>query len=275
MHYRVFAVLVPFLLPIAASAADTPGATPKTAIEVCEPIGEQAYLKQLVCPDGKPPLFERKGNVGWRNEPASSEIVLATSRDREALMRNNIPAGVPDFHFIDEYDVTCSGQPTQKIYMDMYHCGALPSFTPPASFTLNVDPDILLFRNEYTRTKPTATEQKLIDRLYQCEAAMMFGSKLPFVKNPREMKLLYPRLNFTAIMLGGTSAQYRTHMDAIKERTKVDDKLAVAREFSKEADVCFDEFSKQADELKIFNWRSDKLRRLYPESDAAYRAPKN
>lgn len=270
MHRSAFTLLAASLFATSAFAAETPGQTAKSAIEVCEPIGQQAYLKQLVCPNGKAPLFERKGNVGFRNEPANPQVVMATIGDRDALMRNNIPAGTPDFHMVDEYDVTCAGTPPQKLYLDMYHCGALTPLTPPAGFSVDVDPDILVIRNNHTDTKPSADNQKLISRLLECEFGMLYGSKLPIVTNAAAMRALYPRLGVTAFMLGATADQYRAQGDAIKTRTTTGDKLTVATAIAREAEVCRSEFTARADELQLYKWRSSKLRKMYPEADAAY-----
>ena len=69
------------------------------------PSGQRAYLARLVCADGNPPSFQRKGSFG--------------------------PG--PYTSIIDGYEVDCAGTKT-LIFMDMYHPGyverrPVPPFT--------------------------------------------------------------------------------------------------------------------------------------------------
>src|SRR5690606_22705589 len=56
--------------PTSALPADTepapagPGSARLTAVEVCMPEGERAYLERLRCPDGVAPAHRRAGSVG-------------------------------------------------------------------------------------------------------------------------------------------------------------------------------------------------------------------
>ena len=70
------------------------------------PEGQIAYLKRLRCPSGAAPAYERKGNIG---------------------------AGVFG-NIVDLYQVTCPGQPTQDVHIDMYHDG--PEDRPVPGFTM-------------------------------------------------------------------------------------------------------------------------------------------
>ena len=82
------------------------------------PAGQRAYLASLACPGGQPLSYKRIGSVGPRNPfPAG-----ASESDKMALMqRVGLMKGEPDYHIVDEYDITC-GTVTRRIYMDMYHC---------------------------------------------------------------------------------------------------------------------------------------------------------
>lgn len=114
-----------------ATAAATLGSTRETAIEVCQPRGERAYLARLRCPDGKPAVFERTGNVGMRT--------AMTKPEHEEMVRQQIgggvPPGQPDFHTLDLYKVTC-GDRTTELLFDMYHCDKPAPDEAPAGFTI-------------------------------------------------------------------------------------------------------------------------------------------
>ena len=92
------------------------GLTKQMAVNVCEPNGERMYLAALRCPDGSTPQANRVGNVGARN-PGSSG-------NNPAMLDPNtvLPPGTVDEHIIDEYEVTCAGAASAKVYFDMYHC---------------------------------------------------------------------------------------------------------------------------------------------------------
>ena len=57
------------------------------------PAGQRAYLDRLVCPEGKPPTYERAGSAGMS------------------------PYGA----IMDIYTAACDAPPTRSIYIDMYH----------------------------------------------------------------------------------------------------------------------------------------------------------
>lgn len=74
------------------------------------PVGQQAYLRRLRCPDGTPPAFERKGNIG-------SGVYV---------------------YYVDHYMVTCPGAAPVDIFMDMYHDHV--EQRPVAGFTIEPAP---------------------------------------------------------------------------------------------------------------------------------------
>jgi hypothetical protein len=111
------------------------GVTRSTALEVCMPAGERAYLGRLRCPGGARATYERKGNVGRRTKARNArEEKEAAAQIRE----NRAPKpGGRDYHLLDLYEVTC-GDETYDIYMDMYHCDGAATEKVPAGFTLDV-----------------------------------------------------------------------------------------------------------------------------------------
>ncbi|HDS0948079.1 TPA: hypothetical protein QDZ34_000538 [Stenotrophomonas maltophilia] len=110
------------------------GLRKENPVEVCQPIGQHAYLARLVCSDQSRPRFERGGSVGNRNPPSSDRAVR--EREFEAMMTfAPLAEGATDYHVIDRYDVQC-GETTTAVYMDMYHCPAAPVQRAPAGFTL-------------------------------------------------------------------------------------------------------------------------------------------
>src|SRR3972149_5236736 len=50
-----------------------PGLSQASAINVCTPRGQVAYLSRLRCPGGRAPKFERGGRVGPRSDPRNKE----------------------------------------------------------------------------------------------------------------------------------------------------------------------------------------------------------
>lgn len=129
---------VPAAPALAADAAPEDsaqwGLRKESPIKVCQPAGQQAYLEQLVCGDQTRPRFERSGNFGSLN-PTSSDLAVSV-RQFEAMMTfAPLADGTPDYHVIDRYDVHC-GENTTAVYMDMYHCPAVPVPRAPAGFTL-------------------------------------------------------------------------------------------------------------------------------------------
>lgn len=69
------------------------GATRETAVAVCMPAGERAWIEARRCADGTAPVYARVGSVG---------------------------AG-PDGHILDLYEVKCP-EKSWEVFMDMYHC---------------------------------------------------------------------------------------------------------------------------------------------------------
>lgn len=117
--------------PAAAPAAVTLGTSRETAIEVCQPSGERAYLRRLRCPDGAAPAFDRAGSVGPRTpltKPEHEEMAIQQ-------MTAPIPPGQPDFHTLDLYEVTCGDRVTE-LFFDMYHCDKPAPEDAPAGFTI-------------------------------------------------------------------------------------------------------------------------------------------
>lgn len=91
-----------------ATAANHPLGSSRNPVRADSPIGQRAYLARLRCSDGKPPRFERRGNVG------------------PGVFGN----------IIDDYQVDCgAAAPGQvSVRMDLYHPGyvetrAVPGFT--------------------------------------------------------------------------------------------------------------------------------------------------
>jgi hypothetical protein len=88
-----------------AQAERAPIGSDQNPVRVCQPSGQQAYLRQLRCSDGSAPAFSRIGNFG---------------------------AGIYGT-IIDKYTVTCGkGEPRQStITMDMYFPDNQTSAPPP------------------------------------------------------------------------------------------------------------------------------------------------
>jgi hypothetical protein len=91
------------------------------------------YLSRLRCPDGQPPRFGRRGNVGARNPRNADD----TDEDviRQLNMSRRLEPGEVDHHVIDVYEVECSDQ-RHEIFMDMYHCADPRPNKPPSGFTI-------------------------------------------------------------------------------------------------------------------------------------------
>lgn len=110
----------------------SPGSSRDTAIEVCQPRGEQAYLSRLLCSDGTVPTFERVGSFGPRSDHALKEGETEPSL-RERINGAPLKPGQPDRHILDGYDLQC-GTKKYFLYMDMYHCSQAEPNVPPADF---------------------------------------------------------------------------------------------------------------------------------------------
>lgn len=141
------AVLIGCLRPaewstLMAEAADTtetapapaaPGLSRETALEVCEPKGERAYLSRLRCADGSSPSYHRGGSVGFRN-PVETEAEDEIA-GRQMLEREPVAPGQLDYHMIDVYEVACP-EKHYEIYLDMYHCEQPPPQVAPEGLAL-------------------------------------------------------------------------------------------------------------------------------------------
>jgi hypothetical protein len=94
---------------IAANASKFPLGSRQNPVRAAMPEGQRAYLGQLRCADGKPPVIVGRSNIG---------------------------PGIYD-SIVDAYDVDCgvSAPGKQTIYMDMYHRGYVES-QPVAGFTI-------------------------------------------------------------------------------------------------------------------------------------------
>lgn len=90
-------------------AESAPLGSAQNPVRVEMPEGQRAYLSRLRCADGKPPVFERAGNVG----PGVYETI------------------------VDSYVVDCgAAAPGQvEIQMDMYHPGHIEN-RAVAGFTI-------------------------------------------------------------------------------------------------------------------------------------------
>lgn len=117
-------------------SAEALGLKPETAIEVCDPAGQQAYLSRLACPNGGRPEFVREGSFGERHPVPESmseeeQMELMTA----SLERRELSPGEVDYHIVDGYSVTCGGEST-LLYLDMYHCAHAPPDVAPPGFDL-------------------------------------------------------------------------------------------------------------------------------------------
>jgi len=125
-----------------APLAPAPGSTKASAIEVCMPPGERAYLSRLRCPDGSPPTYRRSGNVGPRHEvpeqgaqesdEAYHQRVWASA---PTLQGAPLGPGQLDLHIIDVYQLSC-GQAHASVYLDMYHCPDPRPMQAPPGFSV-------------------------------------------------------------------------------------------------------------------------------------------
>ena len=114
------------------------GATKASAIEVCNPSGQRAYLSRLRCKDGATPKFGRAGSYGHRNPPPPKPPARDGGEDDCGELCETFgpvkPGGV-DQHMVDGYDVVCPDKST-FLYLDMYHCEQPPPDDAPPGFTI-------------------------------------------------------------------------------------------------------------------------------------------
>lgn len=136
-----------YLIALSSSYANPPavqslatasglGESRQTAIEVCMPAGERAYISRLVCSDNQSPSFKRVGSVGQRNSipedlsPEQYEILI-----QKIINRTPLQPGEPDYHVIDAYELVC-GEEKHIAYLDMYHCNQPPPTEAVRGFTI-------------------------------------------------------------------------------------------------------------------------------------------
>lgn len=126
-------------MPTTSQPKDALGESKASAIEVCRPEGQRAYLSRLVCGDGASPHYRRVGSFGNRTELPNNANTLS-KEEQNALLdsilgRTPRQAGEPDYHIVDVYEVAC-GSERRSLYMDMYHCDAQPPGEAPPGFTM-------------------------------------------------------------------------------------------------------------------------------------------
>ena len=115
MKYAYLLVLASSLPLLGACATTGPDkaalGSQANPIKVNSPHGQRAYLARLICPDGGSPSFKRVGSFGQH----------------------------ADGHIYDGYEVTCQDQPSQMIFMDMYHPNHVEN-RAPEGFSLATSP---------------------------------------------------------------------------------------------------------------------------------------
>lgn len=100
------------LSPEAQARVDlAPLGSPENPVRADGVEGQHRYLSSLVCADGKPPAFERRGSVG----------VLS-------------PYGT----MMDIYELACELPPSTMVHMDLYHPGHVEG-RPVRGFTMTRD----------------------------------------------------------------------------------------------------------------------------------------
>jgi hypothetical protein len=110
------------------------GESKTTAIEVCRPQGQHAYLNRLQCSDGSTPSYSRIGNVGER-----SDVPKKPAKEPESIIFTEylitLKPGEADYHIVDKYELSC-GSVKRIIFMDMYHCIQSAPTEAPSGFKL-------------------------------------------------------------------------------------------------------------------------------------------
>jgi hypothetical protein len=146
-HFHLSRILLLCLAVLSASCASSPpvqvqpatvgiGESKQTAIEVCKPAGERAYLSRLVCSTGQSPTFKRVGSIGSRNEIPNSLSAEQQKVLLDKLLRYTpLQPGEPDYHVIDGYEVVC-GEEKRIVFLDMYHCDQPPPSAAIRGFTI-------------------------------------------------------------------------------------------------------------------------------------------
>jgi hypothetical protein len=118
------------------------GLSISSAVEVCRPSGQRAYLERLTCPGGEAPRIGDRRSVGPRNPTSRQHTEPATDVQIQAHIRRLLEAKSPgpgetDTHIVDSYEVVCSDR-TYLIYLDLYHCDKPPPEKAPPGFTLRL-----------------------------------------------------------------------------------------------------------------------------------------
>lgn len=116
------------------------GESKQTAVEVCMPAGERAYISRLVCSNNQSPSFKRLGNVGERNSiPKDLSLEQEKVLLEKLINRTPLQPGEPDYHIIDAYELVC-GEEKRVIYLDMYHCNQPTPAEAIRGFTIRALP---------------------------------------------------------------------------------------------------------------------------------------
>ena len=110
------------------------------AIEVCQPAGAVAYLKNLLCMDGSQPSFRRLWNAGPRSLVSKEHFdSLGNDVFRRMLEIDFMASGEPDLHIVDVFETTCNGE-VQQLLFDTYHCRLPQTTSAPSGFKLQSQP---------------------------------------------------------------------------------------------------------------------------------------
>jgi len=115
-----------------APQAVGPGMSPTSAIEVCMPEGERAYLSRLRCPGGKPPTVLGRSPVALQQAAVGAGDVTESQGQRAS------EAGESRVRVVDRFDLDC-GDASQSlfVFLDMYHCPAPPTSAAPRGLELS------------------------------------------------------------------------------------------------------------------------------------------
>ena len=114
---------------LATQPAATWGTIKPEAIEVCLPSGEHQFIRDLRCPDGTPPRYERVGSVGSRNPPPEGQQLELMPDATRPLKEGEL-----DTHVVDQYRLNC-GKKEIILFFDMYHCTGPKPWAAPKGFS--------------------------------------------------------------------------------------------------------------------------------------------